>query len=230
MFRIGSVAAENNVIPLLYVHYPELKDVNKGEKDSTLEKFADAAVKFGEKFGGFFITPMWEMNIDRKHAPWSWCDRPGEFKKAWRRSWEIFEKRGANKYATWAIEYHVDFDTGGYWPGDRFVDWVGFSAYNRKVHEQYYGYRDLKDLISSKYRYFSKKYPDKPIMLAEFASTKGEDQPEWLRKAFETIESKPRIKAALYWDNVNGDLGDDHKLSKESLQTLKELLKRPYFL
>ena len=144
--------------------------------------------------------------------------------------WEIFEEKGANEYATWAIEYHIDFDLNGYWPGDKYVDWTGFSAYNRKIHEQHYGYRYLNDLISEPYQYFRTKHPDKPMMLEELGTTIGPDQPEWLRNAFTAIKSKPRLKALIYWDNVNPMLPDDHVLSTESKQAMKELLKDPYFI
>ncbi len=67
-------------------------------------------------------------------------------------------------------------------------------------------------------------------MQAEFGTTIGRDQPKWLIEAFQTIKSKPGIKAAIYWDNAAIELGDDHTLSDESLKTLKEILKDPYWI
>jgi hypothetical protein len=67
-------------------------------------------------------------------------------------------------------------------------------------------------------------------MQAEFGTTIGRDQPEWLIKAFQTIKSKPGIKAAIYWDKAAIQLGDDHTLSEESLKTLKQILEDAYFI
>jgi len=69
-------------------------------------------------------------------------------------------------------------------------------------------------------------------MIEEFGTTIGKDQPRWLKKALKTIKSKPGIKATLYWDNMNDlpEILDDHRLSEESMMTLKELLKGSYFI
>jgi hypothetical protein len=93
-----------------------------------LEKFAEGITKFGKPM--FFCT-MHEMNLAKKYAPYPWCDQPTTFKKIWKHMWQIFEDKGANEYATWVMEYHVDFPLEGYYPGDKFVDWIGLSAYNR---------------------------------------------------------------------------------------------------
>ena len=222
------------VIPLIYAEVGtgrnKLKDIVTGKYDKGIKKFAKGAAKFGEKHGGFFIATMREMNIDTQYAPAGWCDRPLEFKNAWRRIWNIFEETGANEYATWTIEYHVDFPLAGYFPGDKYVDWIGLSAYNRRVHQYHYGDRYLSNLISSPYNYFRRNHKDKPIMLSEFGSTIGNDQPKWLKKAFKTMKSMPALKGAIYWNNINRKLGDDHRLSEQSFTTLKKLLEDPYFL
>lgn len=226
-------AAKKGVIPLLYtdIRPMELKEIVMGEHNQRIQRFAEEAAQFGQVFGGFFFTPMFEVNINRRNSTWSWSGRPSSFKKAWRHMWQIFEDSGANQYATWVLEYHVDHDLWGYWPGDEYVDWIGLSAYNRRVLQVYYGYRDLSQLISGPYNHFRKKYPNKPIMIEEFGTTLSEDQPHWLRKAFQTIKSKPGLKAAAYFDNLyNLAFIDDHALSEESIEILQEVFKDPYFM
>jgi hypothetical protein len=224
--------AEKGIIPLVYTSIGEtkLEDMTKGKIDTNLEIFASDAAKFGKRNGGFIFTPMFEMNIPREHSIWGWSGDRRNFQKAWKHLWKIFESKGANDYATWTIEYHVDFDVQGYWPGNQYVDCIGLSAYNRKMHSQYYGYRNLDHLISSTYHYFRTNHKEKPIIIEEFGTTIGPDQPRWLKDAYNTIKSFKGIKAALYWDNVNTELGDDHTLSKKSLKTLKEIFKDPYFI
>ncbi len=38
------------------------------------------------------------------------------------------------------------------------------------------------------------------------------------------------MKAAIYWDSVNYGLGDDYRLSDESSEVYKEIMKDPYFI
>ena len=223
--------SSQGAIPFVYrplaneARVPGLKNlVNDKTFTTEMIQYAKDAVEYGKPF---FICTMRELN-----GNWyPWGQQSKTAKKAWRHMWQIFEEKGANEYATWVIEYHVDFPLHGYWPGDEYVDWIGLSAYNRAIHRQYYGYRYLSNLINHPYRYFRTNYPDKPIRVEEFGTTIGKDQPRWLRKAFETIKSTPGLKAAIYFDNVyNITFYDDHTLSRESMKTLKELLKDPYFI
>ena len=208
----------------------KLEDIANGVYDNGAREFAKGAKEFGEHYGGYFLTTMWEMNIDYKSAPWVWCDQPKSFKKAWQHLWHIFEETGANQYTTWVIEYYVGFRLDSYYPGDKYVDWIGLSAYNRAIYYHSSGYRYLKDLISTPLHYFQSKHSEKPVIISEFASTVGEDQPNWLRNAYHYIRSKPGIKAAAYWDSVNFELGDNHTLMDESIIALKEILKDSYFI
>jgi len=226
-------AAIEGVTPFIFVIVSsDLTEIIKGKHDQQITRFAEEATRFGENYGGFIINTMWEMNIDNKNPSFNhpWCRQPESFKKAWKHIWQVFEDNGANEYATWMIEYHADYPLEGYYPGDSFVDWIGLSAYNRTFQQKYRGYRYLNDLISGPYNYFRRRYENKPIMQAEFGTTIGRDQPEWLIKAFQTIKSKPGIKAAIYWDKAAIQLGDDHTLSEESLKTLKQILEDAYFI
>ena len=225
----AKITADQGVIPFIYIGFPPLL-VTKEHYDRQLRRMAENARKFGEKYGGFFINNMWEMNIDAKSRPWPWCVGPSLFKEAWRRTWTIFEEAGANEYATWVIEYQVNFPLRDYYPGDEYVDWIGLSGYNNKVFREYYGYRQLSQLMSEPYRYFRVNYKDKPVMLAEFGSALGKDQPNWLRRALGTIKSWPGLKAAICWDVYDHNIEDDCTLSEESIKALREALKDPYFI
>jgi len=64
-----------------------------------------------------------------------WRGQPKEFKKAWRYMWNIFDGEGGNEYATWVLSpYSSSVHFAGSWeryyPGDKYVDWVGFNGYN----------------------------------------------------------------------------------------------------
>jgi hypothetical protein len=226
---------KREIIPFIYgrLDLSQFKNIPKGKYDDDLKQAAEGAVQYGEKYGGFFITTMWEMNLKEQHCYGRWCEQPSSFKKTWKYIWELFEKKGANKYATWVIEYHVDELLPGYWPGDEYIDWIGLSGYNRKPWEHVYGYRYLNQLIGKPYSYLRSANLNKPLMLSECGTTIGEDQPKWLIDAFKTIKSMPGLKAVDFFDNRYTDKSgwvDHHTLSLESLKTLKEILKDPYFI
>jgi hypothetical protein len=230
----ATIAVKKGVIPLLYadIQPMTLSTIVAGRYDDRIARFAREARAFGEQYGGFFFLPMWELNLGGRGWTWPWSAQPGCFQKAWIHMWEIFEREKANQYATWVAEYHVRYGLTGYYPGDRYVDWIGFSGYFRKPDEHRYGYQSFGDIMRTPYQYFRRFYPSKPIMVAEFGASNDADQAPWLRKALEKIKIMPGLKAALYWDNVTDLPGyyDDHTLSDESITVLKEALKAPYWI
>ncbi len=225
LFNLSRAAAKNGVIPVQQVG-AKLELVVSGSLDDVIQKAAQESVRYGEEHGGFFLSPFWEMNLSKK--VWPWAGRSVLFKDAWKHLWEIFESEGANKYATWTPAYHTDGSLVGYWPGDKYVDWIGFSAYDRRVLDDFFGHRSLHTLIARAYRTFAKK--KKPYIIEEMGTSRTSHQPEWLRQAISYIKDRPNIKGYLYWDNVNNELRDDHSLSYESISVLNEILKDSYFI
>jgi hypothetical protein len=80
---------------------------------------------------------------------------------------------------------------GNYWPGRRWVDWVGTDFYS--------GYPEW-DALTGLYRRFS----GKPFALAEWA-VEGED-PTFVRKLFAWVDSHRRCRMLVYYQ----DFGDSN--------------------
>ena len=226
--------ASKDAIPFIYrdlsidilLHgFGDLVDNKEFRKDIT--KYAKDIVKFSEPI---FLCTMRELNGD-----WfPWGQKPEMAKKVWQLMWQIFEDNGANEYATWVWEVYspavlqrkVD-SPEEYYPGDKYVDWIGLSAYGRlKPLSPDLSFSFLE---AGTYRDMRNNHPEKPIMQAEFGRTKDKRQPRWIENAYETIKSWRGMKAAIYWDSVNYGLGDDDSLSEESMKVLKQVLKDPYF-
>ncbi len=207
----------------------DLRDIVNGKNDDLVEKFAINLTKYGDRYGGFFITTMEESNAD-----WYYWGQSSNFVPAWRHIWEIFDNKGCNKYATWVWEVYCPEGAGRrtvhpdmMYPGDKYVDWIGLSAFSRKK----YGGGTLESLAGNTYEQMRKNHPEKPIMQAEFAVSNDGAQPRWLHHAYQSIkESMPGMKAAIFHDNVTVQEGDDHTLSNQSLKTLKEIFKDPYWI
>ena len=230
--------ASRGVTPLIYaeVGSVKLEDIASGKHDRGIKKFADGAVKFGEEYGGFFVCTMREMNIGREYCPGPWGGQPKTAKKVWKHMWQIFEDNGANQYATWVWEVYCPEIRGGrfvdnpemYYPGDQYVDWIGLSAYSRSGFSS--GAQSFGNLVHPTYSQMRRNHKEKPVMMAEFGKTEDKRQPKWIRNAYETMKSWPGMKAAIYWDNMNWELRDDHMLSQESYQVLGGVFKDPYFV
>jgi beta-mannanase len=230
----ATMIAEQGAIPNILPEYNgyTLEEFANGAADQAFKDIASEAVQFGQQYGGFFYSPMREINIG-----WSsWGKQPTQAKKAWQHVWQIFEDTGANEYTTWVWGIKCSSDGSAdhpepYYPGDKYVDWIGLSAYSRAA-SQTTSSMSFNELTIHTYNEMHSNHPDKPIMQAEFGKTQGRSQPHWLKNAYKTIKSRPGTKAALYWDYPDTWItpNDNLYLSEGSMAVLKEILKDPYWI
>jgi hypothetical protein len=235
----ASIVSTHGMIPyinMLPCHYNRpkigfsLESIVSGKQDKYLKLLAEGATKFGEKYNGFFLTTMEENN-----GNWYYWGQNPKFVPAWRHIWQIFEEQGANEFATWVWEICCPETTGNvakpedYYPGDKYVDWVGISAFWRGKYRE--TMLPFDDLVGRIYNRMRKNFPNKPIMQAEFGKTNAHDQANWLINAYTSIKKDfPALKAEIYYDNVTFQIDDDHVLNKKSLEALKEVFKDPYWI
>jgi hypothetical protein len=206
-----------------------IDNIPVGQYDDCIREFAQGALVFGKEYGGFFFTTMEEAN-----GYWyKWAGNSSKYISAWRHLWDMFENFGTNQYATWVWEAYCPIsprieDPEFYYPGDKYVDWIGINAYS--VAGSRTTDKPLHILIYETYRKIKKAHPEKPIMLSEFARTNEYGQKSWLRDAYSRLKNDfPEIKAAIFYDNV-WTLTGDHTLSEGGLAALKEILKDPYWI
>jgi len=206
------------------------KEIAHGQHDGSIKKFAQGALEFGKKYGGFFFSTMVDMN-----GGWFSWGKNSSFIPSWRHIWQIFDNQGANQYATWvwvpycpeASQQHAD-NPELYYPGDKYVDWIGLNAFSVAGHPKV-DYM-LNVLMRETYRQLFKKHPQKPFMIPWFARTNDFYQSRWLINAYSSIKTSfPAIKAAMYSDKTSSHSGD-HTLNPKSWQTLKEIFKDPYWI
>ena len=245
----ASVVAKNGMVPFIRSEIGSLfnkqisatrlglGEIARGQYDGYIKEFAQGATKFGKEQGSFFFTTMIELNAD-----WWYWGQKRDLIPAWRRIWQIFEDQGANQYATWVwviynpygVSMVVD-DPERYYPGDGYVDWIGINTFSNNTNpyapDQNASLNQLMDGIC---RQMHKKHPEKPIMLSMFGRASGHDQPRWLINAYRSIRNDfPEVKAAIHYD-LNQKVFDrywtDSTLTPESVQTLKEIFKDPYWI
>src|ERR1700733_3373022 len=106
-----------------------LKEVADGDRDGEIVAWAQAAKAFGYPF---LFRPWWEMN-----GGWYSWGQDSYFVRAWQHFHDVVVGAGATN-VTWAWVVNTIYEEGGqipdppqpYYPGSKYVDWVGVDAYN----------------------------------------------------------------------------------------------------
>jgi hypothetical protein len=194
-----------------------LQKIVDGRFDPDLRAYARAAadsriplmIEFGTEANGDWF-------------PWSGaCNGgadggPARFRAAYRHIVDIFRHEGARN-VTWVL--HLDASPSpaaswnrmaAYYPGSRYVDWVGLSAYGPQQPGD--PWDSFAAVFGPGYRELAGAAPGKPIALLEFGviSELGHDKAAWITAALHEMASGryPRLKAESYWhSNWTNDAG-----------------------
>ncbi len=115
-------------------------------------------------------------------------------------------------------------DPSAWYPGDRYVDWIGTDAYNfGGCKAGVSGWRSLSAAAGAFYQWASAR--GKPLLLAEFGSAPDRDDPDrqadWLQQAAATLADWPSMKAVIYFDQIGTC---DWRLQNSPWDTLMRLV------
>lgn len=235
---IFNAVARNGVIPLVkYTVKPfnNFKEVTEGRYD---EDFVNMAKKLKEFGHPIFFGPFFEVNMDwdPKHIPFL-QQPPEDFKKAYIHMHKIFAQQ-ETKNIIWMPTFVANFygkEIEPYYPGDQYVDWIGFTCYN--MVDMGHPDRSLASLIEPFYKSMTRRHPNKPILLCDFGRSRGWGQDKWITKAYSAIKNEfPSIKGAVWGDyflkSFAGGKTWDSRFTEDrkSLQAMKTSLSDSYFL
>lgn len=141
---------------------------------------------------------------------------PEVFKAAYRRIVDRVRARGASN-VVWvfhSMNYSMPQSMGSvypaaqewnktaqYYPGSKYVDWLGMSVYGQQYLED--NWSPFEPLLDWPYTEITQIDPTKPVMLAEwgigefpqFGSKSG-----FITEAFEVMKRYPKIKGAVFWN------------------------------
>lgn len=186
--------------------YPRHKNIISGEHDAYIRQWARAA-----KAAGGTVLVRFAHEINNSYFPWSvnsFDNSPGTFKNAWRHVVDIFRQEGANN-VKWVWSVVKKSCAGGcnpyseVYPGDDYVDIMGFSAYNWGSENG----KSWTSMYESAWRVTEnlREISNKPIMMAETASNSvGGNKPEWIRDGYRAVYHRlPDVDAIVY---LNADL------------------------
>jgi hypothetical protein len=167
--------------------------IASGQYDSVIRDTADAMKKLR---GRVLLRFAWEM--DQTAGQRQYIGSPSEFISAWRHVFTIFQQRGAkNVEFLWAPRAG-SFSKGigqRFYPGDRYVDWVGGSAVPLD------NWNSFGSIFDGFYKWGAKQ--SKPIFIWVGIREKP-DQPSWKANWISSMSSTirhemPKVKALVYY-------------------------------
>ena len=181
-----------------------------------------------------------DQKTDELH-PWSGRP-PAIFIAAWRRVHRIFQQQHAtNVLFAWTPGgYFVDgvFASDEWYPGDAYVDVVGFSAYAFWGWEEWdqeraatHAFRSPRELIVP--RYDALRAHGKPVILAEVGialhPTRRDEQTPWLRDLVDLVDHDlPDVSALVYFYSPHNfdDFDIDWRLTRAERLAFAKRLER----
>jgi hypothetical protein len=142
---------------------------------------------------------------------------PADFIAAWRHVHELFDRAGAqNAVWVWVVTGYPPYfaSAGRLWPGNAYVDWISWEAYNRSGctsgNPDATRFRTFAQSALPFYSWIKLHGPGlgidirKPMMISESGSvqypTDPRLAPSWYRDIPLVLRQHPQIKAIGLWD------------------------------
>jgi hypothetical protein len=199
-----------------------LRHIAEGRYDTFLRRYAADVAAYRRPV---IMRPMHEMN--GTWYPWRVDgngNTPADYRRAYIHVHRVFDRAHATN-ASW--EFSIDSLAGGaptskaeldaYYPGARYVDWLGISGFNWGPDGAYPLWRSFYNTFAPTYDVLAEF--GKPIMLSEVGTVShGGDPAAWIRDAVASLEDLPRVKALIWFDANTPDA--DFRLDRPSLNAL----------
>jgi beta-mannanase len=213
-----------NQIPLITLGGLNSGEVLDGTHDRYLTSIGRSVSELGRPV---FISYGAEMDGESNRA---WVVSPSAYVSAWRHIHDLFD--GTRTVWVWAPNASA-FSRGvapRYYPGDRYVDWIGADGYNWAACRGD-PWEEFSEIFEGFYAWGSRT--GKPLMVAETGTVEDPTYPlrkaEWLARAGNTIKtSMPALKAFVYFHS-DRDCPWWLDSSQESLNAFRDLAFDPYF-
>lgn len=200
--------------------------VAAGAEDRNVRNFAKGAAAWGQRL---YLRPEWEMNLKFN----SRTNTPQNFVAMWKHIHDIFVQEGATN-VKWFWCPNEDGENpnvpySSYYPGDNYVDYIGFDAYNWGTTQSWSSWRTPVQVYGPTYNALT-KLTDKPLIIGETGSVEqGGDKAAWIRQAFLTDipQNFPRIISVWYFNEVITANNWVVNTSQSSLDAFKEVISSP---
>ncbi|OGM33138.1 hypothetical protein A2962_05185 [Candidatus Woesebacteria bacterium RIFCSPLOWO2_01_FULL_39_61] len=200
-----------------------LKEINDGKLDSYLSNFA-------QQVKGYSSPVILRFAHEMNGNWYPWGNRPLEYKEAYRKVVDTFRKEGAaNVRFMWSINHEsvppeAISNSSKYYPGDSYVDIIGLDGFNFGSSKGSSNWKSFPELFSSSYNFVTTRYPSKPVMISEVASTElGGNKSAWVNDMFTRLAVVPKV-SEIIWFNLIKETDWRIDSSQSSLQSFKKNL------
>jgi hypothetical protein len=212
-----------------------LREIQRGGFDRYIRESARAAREWGRPI---LVRFAHEMNGD--WYPWGRGvegNNSYRFRAVWRRVVRLFREQGADN-VQWVWTPNVN--TGGefpfrdLYPGDRWVDWVGFDGFNWARAGEWNSFTSIVDNTYEEIAAISRR----PMIVAETGSSdSGGDKAEWVASALgREIPRLPRIRTVVWFDarfegagEAGGGLDPRVDSSPDALRAFRQAIASPLY-
>lgn len=182
-----------------------VESIINGDHDEFIREWARGAKEYRQPL---FLRFAHEMNGN--WYPWSSrYNLPDGYIAMWKHVHNIFTEEGANNVMwVWAPNNTAANGTTdnmlSFYPGDEFVDWVGFSGFNWGTTSEKTRWTSFSELAEKAYGKL--ETIDKPIMVTETSTVStGGNKQLWFKNLLKVLPQFPRIKAIVLFDkDING--------------------------
>ena len=202
-----------------------LAQIQRGRFDEYIRESARAARDWGHP-----ILVRFAHEMNGNWYPWGRGvegNTSYRIRAVWRRVVDIFRNQGANN-VQWVWTPNVN--TGGefpfrdLYPGDHWVDWVGFDGFNWAPRGEW---NSFTSIIDNTYEEIA-KLTKRPMIVAETGSSEsGGNKAEWITSALRSeMPELPRIRAivwfnAVFEDQAAGEGGELDARANSSAESLR---------
>jgi beta-mannanase len=215
---------ENGYVPFLNLttldSYFTAKRIAEGEADNYLREVARSFAMFakeGEQMA--YVAPLHEMN--GSWAPYQ--GDPTNFILSYKRIQQIFAEEGVpDQSVAWVFAPNGSSAPATpemelYYPGDAFVDYTGFTAYNfgycTAIDPKWRGWSDPEKAVGGYLNRMIALAPSKPVIIAQTGTTAlrqsgyTDDAAKnaWLTELYDYLAGYPQIHAVLYYNRWDSD-------------------------
>jgi Glycosyl hydrolase family 26 len=186
-------------VPLIQVipRNDSLAAIASGRYDGYLETYARAVRAFKDPV---VLSFAHEMNA--RWWPWGYQHTsPAVFVAAWRHVWDVFARVHARN-VTWLWNVNRDAKPGqevsispprDWWPGRRYVDWVGIDAYFNTPADTFGSV--FGDTLAG-----IRRFTSAPVLIAETAIAPGPRQTTQIHSLFAGVNEQPEMLGFIWFD------------------------------
>ncbi|WP_051059094.1 glycoside hydrolase family 26 protein [Nocardiopsis lucentensis] len=185
------------------------EDILDGGFDSSLRSQARTIAEFDVPY---FVTFDHEADANKRYRK---RGTPDEFVRSWRHVVDLYREEGAdNVIWVWNVTgWRDNLDRlPGLWPGNDYVDWISFEAYNMTgcdLMPHWDGVHSFEDALRPAYEWIQEQGPEhgidpgKPIMIGEMGTTDigPRETLRWYADIPDVLRRYERVRAVKVWDN-----------------------------